>query len=188
LTASPRSAKVLSFVQSSQRDEASPTLPKLGDVLDFMRLIWALDHALHRTSKRLKTTLGVTAPQRLVLRIVGRFPNIPAGELALLLHLHPSTLTGVLKRLERSRLIARHVDAHDRRRSLLRLTAKGASLDVDSTGSVEAAVKEALDSFTAAAMKVTRGVLESVTTRLEANLEIPRSPRRAQKPKRPRRR
>jgi DNA-binding MarR family transcriptional regulator len=175
-------------VQPSQRDEADPTVPKLGDVLDFMRLIWALDHALHRTSKRLKTTLGVTAPQRLVLRIVGRFPNIPAGELALLLHLHPSTLTGVLKRLERSRLIARHADAHDRRRSLLRLTAKGASLDVDSTGSVEAAVKVALDSSTAATVKATRGVLESVTARLEANLELRRTPSRAKSAKRSRRR
>ena len=29
--------------------------PRLGDVLDFMRLIWALDHALQTTSKRMKS-------------------------------------------------------------------------------------------------------------------------------------
>jgi hypothetical protein len=66
--------------------------PELGEALDFLRLIWAVDHGLHRASKRTETELGVTGPQRLVLRIVGRFPGIPAGHLAQLLHVHPSTL------------------------------------------------------------------------------------------------
>ena len=66
-----------------------------------MRLLWAVDHGLQRRSKRMAATLGVTGPQRLVIRIVGRFPGISAGRLASILHLHPSTLTGILRRLER---------------------------------------------------------------------------------------
>jgi hypothetical protein len=50
--------------------------PQLGDVLDFMRLIWAVDHALQKASKRMKTAIGVTGPQRLVIQIVARFPGI----------------------------------------------------------------------------------------------------------------
>lgn len=144
-----------------------------------MRLLWRLDHALHRTSKRLGTTLGVTAPQRLVLRIVGRFPDLPAGELAQLLHLHPSTLTGVLKRLERARLLARRPDPRDLRRSLLRLTAKGKELDVVSAGSVEAAVKDALETLAPGPLANARAVLESVTAKLEANLALPSTKRHA---------
>src|SRR5438132_8459125 len=37
---------------------------------------------------------------RLVMRIVGRFPGIAAGRVAQILHVHPSTLTGILKRSE----------------------------------------------------------------------------------------
>jgi len=46
-------------------------------------------------------TLG-TGPQRLVIRIIGRFPSIHARQLGDILHLHPSSLTAPLKRLERA--------------------------------------------------------------------------------------
>ena len=70
----------------------------LGPVLEFMRTLWALDHALQSASKRMESRLRVTAPQRLVVRIVGRYPGVSAGELSEILHLHPSTLTGILGR------------------------------------------------------------------------------------------
>ena len=53
--------------------------PPLGAVLDFMRLLWAVDHSLQSASKRMESTFGITGPQRLVVRIVGRFPGIAAG-------------------------------------------------------------------------------------------------------------
>src|SRR5512146_1996532 len=81
------------------QDEASAgsgESPVLGDVLEFMRLIWGISHGLQSTSKRMEAQLGITGPQRLVVRIVGRCPGVSARELAHTLHLHPSTLTGVL--------------------------------------------------------------------------------------------
>jgi hypothetical protein len=76
-------------------------LPPLGETIDFLRLIWRVDHALHQASKRMQASLGVTGPQRLVIRIVGRFPGLTAGQLAEILYVDPSTMTGVLERLER---------------------------------------------------------------------------------------
>ena len=55
------------------------------DVLAFMNVVWRLDHALRSTSKQMKTRLGVTGPQRLVIRMIGKHPGIDAGELAELL-------------------------------------------------------------------------------------------------------
>jgi DNA-binding MarR family transcriptional regulator len=118
--------------------------PKLGPVLDFLRLLWAVDHALQSGSKRMEISLGVTGPQRLVLRIVGRLPGISAGELAQILHVHPSTLTGVLRRLQARALLQRRADPNDARRALLTLSAKGRKLDSLQTGTVEAAVGRAL--------------------------------------------
>ena len=70
----------------------------LGKVLDFMRLIWALDHGLQSLSKRMQASIGLTGPQRVALRVLGRRPGISAGALSDILRLHPSTLTGILHR------------------------------------------------------------------------------------------
>ena len=125
-----------------QPDE--PKEPPLGAVLDFMRMLWAVDHALQSTSKRMEASFGLTGPQRLVVRIVGRFPGIAAGRVADILHVHPSTLTGILKRLEGRGVLQRKPDARDARRALFMLTSKGRKLDVVRTGTVEQAVRRVL--------------------------------------------
>src|SRR5262245_42112806 len=122
--------------------DAAP--PRLGEVLDFMRLIWSLDHALHKTSKGMKSRVGVTGPQRLAIRLIARFPGIPPGELAELLYVHPSTLTGVLKRLERRGLVKRRPDPRDGRRVFLGVTENGRRVGAASAGTVEAAVQRVL--------------------------------------------
>ena len=119
---------------------AGPGTPRLGGVLDFMRLLWAVDHGLQGTSKRMLATMGVTGPQRLAVRIIGRFPGISAGRLARVLHVHPSTLTGILARLESRRLVTRWPDPKDARRALFGLTASGRALNETRAGTVEAAL------------------------------------------------
>jgi DNA-binding MarR family transcriptional regulator len=121
-----------------------PANEPLGAVLDFMRLLWGVDHGLQSASKRMEASLGVTGPQRLVVRIVGRYPGIAAGRLAEILHVHPSTLTGILKRLESRGVIERKSDPRDGRRALFGLTAKGRRVDTLKTGTVEQAVRRVL--------------------------------------------
>src|SRR5438874_167786 len=118
--------------------------PPLGAVLDFMRLLWAVDHSLQSASKRMEASFGITGPQRLVVRIVGRFPGIAAGRVAEILHVHPSTLTGILKRLEARGVLQRRSDPRDARRALFGLTAKGRKLDTVRTGAVELAVRRVI--------------------------------------------
>lgn len=177
--------------ESSRAVVKPPQEFALGEVLDFLRLLWAVDHALQRKSKRMEATLGVTGPQRLVIRIVGRFPGMVAGDLARALHVHPSTLTGVLQRLEGRGLIRRRSDPDDARRSLLWLTAKGSKFDVEIEGTVEAATSGALASFSPEVLRDTRGVLQSIADALEqsAHDEQPASskPRKAAPANRPRR-
>jgi DNA-binding MarR family transcriptional regulator len=111
--------------------------------------------------------LGLTGPQRLVLRIVGRFPGLPAGELAALLHVHPSTLSGVLARLEEGGWLARHVDPRDRRRALLGLTAKGRTLDRGAAGTIEAELCAVLDAGKTTDVEATRRLLRALADALE---------------------
>lgn len=139
---------------------------RLGEVLEFMRLLWAVDHALQSTSKRMESSLGVTGPQRLVIRIVGRFPQISAGELAEVLHIHPSTLTGVLKRLEARGIIDRKIDSGDARRALFSLTTKGKEVDALRNGTVEATVRKALAKIPSRKVVAARDVLEELANTL----------------------
>lgn len=140
--------------------------PQLGEVLEFMRLLWAVDHGLQSTSKRMESSLGITGPQRLVLRLVGRFPGITAGNLAQILHVHPSTLTGVLKRLEKRGLLERKSDPLDGRKALFALTESGRSLDVPSTGTVEAAVQRVLSRMSRTRILHTQDVLTALAEEL----------------------
>jgi MarR family transcriptional regulator, organic hydroperoxide resistance regulator len=139
---------------------------ELPAVLQFMQLLWAIAHGLETTSKRMNLVIGITGPQRLVLRVVGLFPGISAKELASILHIHPSTLTGILKRLVAQRLLVRVEAERDRRRAVLRLSAEGRRVNRRAGGTVEAAVSRALRAVPSRERQVTRRVLERLSRQL----------------------
>jgi MarR family transcriptional regulator, organic hydroperoxide resistance regulator len=145
----------------------------LPDVLQFMQLLWALDHDLQRTSKRMLRGFGVTGPQRLALRLIGEFPGISPGELAALLHVHPSTLTGILSRLLEGQLIVRETHADDARRSLLRLSRRGARVDAIRAGTIEHAVDSVLRQTSRADQRCVARVLRHLTEALQSNGNTP---------------
>jgi MarR family transcriptional regulator, organic hydroperoxide resistance regulator len=136
-------------------DAVTATRP-FGAALEFLRSLWGVNHALESSSRRMKMRLGVTGPERMVVRLVGRYPEIAAGELAAILRVHPSTLTGLLKRLVKRGILVRRSDAGDGRRALFSLTERGRMADRVKSGTVEAAVSLTLqtlprrDVFTAA--------------------------------------
>jgi DNA-binding MarR family transcriptional regulator len=140
----------------------------LGPVLEFMKQLWAVDHGLQTISKRLESQHGITGPQRLVVRIVGRTPGISAGALAQILRMHPSTLTGILRRLETRGVLVRKSDPNDARRALFALTAKGRKVDMLKTGTVEAAVRRVLAKLPSEA-SVAQKLLGILATELESD-------------------
>lgn len=139
----------------------------LGEVLDFMRVLWALHHGLQSTSKRMSRTVGLTGPQRLVLRVLSKRAGLTAGELARLLHTDPSTLTGVLSRLEGRRLLKRELDENDARKMRLHLTADGKREARDRPGTVEARVREAMKTLSPESVRQTKKVLQALAASLE---------------------
>jgi DNA-binding MarR family transcriptional regulator len=139
---------------------------RLPTALAFLRLLWAIDHGLRSVSRRMQRELGLTGPQRLVLRMVSKFPQLMPSELAELLHLDRGTLTGVLERLEAQQLLVRVPNEQDGRSVLLSLTARGKLLDREIPGTVEASISRALASLPPAKIEAARQVLEAVTREL----------------------
>jgi DNA-binding MarR family transcriptional regulator len=140
---------------------------RLSDPLAFLQCLWAVDHGLQSISKRMRQSMGLTGPQRLIVRVLAGTPDLTPGQLAGVLHLHPSTLTGILRRLQAQGLIARRVDRHDRRRAVVRLTRAAGPLRRLRRGTIEAAVHRTLVQVGPADAAATRRVLLALAAELD---------------------
>lgn len=138
-----------------------------GDTLLFMQRLWDLTHALNVRSRRMSRELGVTGPQRIVIRMINLMPGCSATDLAKALAMHPSTLTGILSRLDRDRMIDRAVAKDDRRRSVFKLTAKGKRVDRSQKGTAESAIRRALSRADDRIVDATRDLVDLMITELE---------------------
>jgi DNA-binding MarR family transcriptional regulator len=86
--------------------------------------------AIHLESKKVQKTYGVSIPQLMVMHYLSTRPEFSArmGDINKFLHLNPSTVTGIISRLEMCDLVMRVPDVHDKRVSKALLTAKGLRL------------------------------------------------------------
>lgn len=157
----------------------------LGPALDFLRELWRLNHAIEGLSSRMRTALGVTAQQRLIIRCMGQYPGITAGRLAALLHVDRGTLSAAVRRLEARRLVRRRRDPADGRWVLLDLTPAGRALDLPTPGTLEECVAALLDDLSARDATTAAAVIARLTLLIED--ADPRSPRRGARPRRSRR-
>jgi len=150
------------------RRHAARPHESLDPALEFMRLLWSIEHGLQSTSKRMGARLGITGPQRLVLKMVSQFPGLSAGEVADVVRLHPSTITGVIQRLVDKRLLVRARDPDDARRVRLRVVPSNAKrFTRRSRGTIEAAVQTVLRRVPAAHLRHAREVLQAVASALD---------------------
>jgi MarR family transcriptional regulator, organic hydroperoxide resistance regulator len=76
-------------------------------------------------SRQALRDFGVSGPQIWALRTIGEAGILSMGDLAQHMHLHMSTVTGIIDRLETSKLVTRDRSTEDARVMELRLTPKG---------------------------------------------------------------
>jgi DNA-binding MarR family transcriptional regulator len=158
---------------------------EFGREFRFLQALWELDHALESASRAMKARFGVTGRERLFIRIVGQRPGISPGEVAEMLHVHRSSVTALLKRLERRRLVSRRLDASDARSYRLELAVAGQRINAMEEGTIEAGVRDALaasdpdaaDSAALILVSVAQGLIQS-TKRKRAGRRQSRSRRR----------
>ncbi len=153
---------------AQRRPAAADDVRPLDPTLDFMRLLWRIEHSLQSTSKMMASRLGITGPQRLVLKVVAQYPGISAKEVAHLVRLHPSTITGILKRLTNKGLLLRAQDPVDTRRVRLRVQPAGRRFTASAKGTVESAVERALRRVPDRKVDAAREVLAAIASSLES--------------------
>jgi trehalose 6-phosphate phosphatase len=166
----------LCALRSPPRPRATPRPPPrraqapaggvLGPALEFMQELWRLEQGLNRCSKAMLTRHGVSGPQRLLVRVVGRLGPITPASLARVLHLHPSSVTRLVHKLEARSFVRRTQDPAHRGRHLLVLGSRGGRIERLAGGTVESAVRAALSKASARDVEATRRVIERITQRL----------------------
>jgi DNA-binding MarR family transcriptional regulator len=139
-----------------------------GTAFDFLRALWELNHALESSSRFMKKRLGVTGPERFFIRVVGQRPGVTPREIARTLRVHPSSITPLVKKLERRGLVARRAHATDGRSYTLHLTVRGERVNALRSGTIEAAVRKAIASSDPDDVATTAAMLVRVAQDLAA--------------------
>jgi MarR family transcriptional regulator, organic hydroperoxide resistance regulator len=97
----------------------------ISDIMQSLRrIVKAIQDYSHEVSGR----FGVTGPQLWALKTISREGSLPLGELSKKMYLDPSTISGVIDRLESKGYVMRDRNQEDRRVVKVRLTPTGQSL------------------------------------------------------------
>jgi hypothetical protein len=159
---------------------------EFGVAFGFLGALWELNHALESASRSMKKSLGVTGPERLFVRVVGVRPGITPRELARTLRVHPSSVTVLIKRMERRGLVARGVNPADARSFHLYLTPDGHRVDGFREGTIEAVVQEAITASNRHDVEKASDLLVTIARHLSSSMQrsaaTDRRPRRDTRP------
>lgn len=109
-------------------DEVSPTGEKLRYDLRILQSLRKIIRAVDMYSKKLADEHEITAPQLVCLLEIVEKETTTAKQIANSIHLSPSTVVGILDRLEKKGLIKRLRDTVDRRVVNVMATANGRTL------------------------------------------------------------
>lgn len=114
------------------------TLPPIGSAaararhdLQILRALRRIIHSVDLYSKELAATNRITAPQLICLLHVVNNGPVSATAIGREVHLSPSTVVGILDRLEEKGLVERQRSQEDRR--IVRVTATRAGIDLSQT-------------------------------------------------------
>lgn len=98
------------------------------DVAHIVRTIHQIFRDVDAFSKYAFRAFGVSGPQIWALRTLAQRDSLTMGDLAAAMHLHISTVSGIVDRIEKAGYAMRARDEGDRRVVRLRLTPRGRAI------------------------------------------------------------
>jgi DNA-binding MarR family transcriptional regulator len=99
-------------------------------ITEIMQSLRRIIKAIQNYSYEVSEKFGITGPQLWALKTISQHEGLSLGELSKGMYLHPSTMTGLIDRLEKKGFVERYRDQEDRRVIKLRLTTGGEELVV----------------------------------------------------------
>jgi DNA-binding MarR family transcriptional regulator len=100
-------------------------LDVISDIIDNIRRVFQI---LNEQSQRIKQETGLTGPQLWAIRVIHEKGPINISDIAKRMYLHPTTVLGIIDRLEANGFVSRNRSKEDRRVIWLELTKDGKDL------------------------------------------------------------
>jgi DNA-binding MarR family transcriptional regulator len=156
-----------------------------SDVAEVVNDLRRLFKAIQEYSKAILRKTGLSGPQLWALNVLDGAPALSLNELSERLFAHPSTVSGIVDRLEERGAVRKAPDPEDGRGIRLSLTAPGRRLVRRSPPPVQLGLRRALEDMPASQLRRLRRSLdqlvrETAARRVEAaffDLEPDRGPR-----------
>ena len=97
-------------------------------ISEIMQSLRRIIKSIQDYSQEVSNKFGITGPQLWVLKIISGNENLSLGELSKRMYLHPSSITGLVDRLEKKGYVLRDRGQEDRRVIKVQLTSEGKKL------------------------------------------------------------
>ena len=150
--------------RGSARDPGRRKTDTAGIVQGLRRMV----RALQTYSQEVHAAYGLTGPQLWALKTLERHGRMTVGRLAAALAVHQSSISILLVRLERRRLVRRIRSRPDRRIVHVGLTPRGAAVAADAPEAAQGRLLHALGSMSAEQLRRTRRVVDQLVQAMEA--------------------
>jgi DNA-binding MarR family transcriptional regulator len=112
-----------------------PRIPKESYELRTLQSLRRIIRAIEIHSQQLACLHDITGPQLACLLTVKENGPLTSGNVAKTIYLSPSTVVGIIDRLEKKKLVVRERDSRDRRQVFISITPRGEKL-IDDTPSL----------------------------------------------------
>lgn len=104
------------------------TVNRYKTIAEIMQSLRRITKAIQNYSHEVSDKFGITGPQLWAVKTISQNEGLSPGELSQRMYLHPSTITGLIDRLEKKDFVERYRDQEDRRVIKLQLTPRGKEL------------------------------------------------------------
>ena len=153
------------------KNRAETRADMIAGVFDNLRRVIQV---VHGYSNRAQRVGGLTGPQLWAIRVLSESAPIRVSDLARQMYLHPSTVVGILDRLEAKGLAVRIRSKRDHRVVDVKLTGKGKAIAERSPAVAQGLLLKGLDGLSGYDLRVVSEGLESLVGILGAQGMPPR--------------
>lgn len=129
---------------TKEPENQDPELPKASYDLRILQALRRIIRAVDIHSHKLSTQHKITGPQLACLLAVKEEAPLTSGNLAKKVYLSPSTVVGIVDRLEEKNLVERNRSSKDRRQVHISITPRGEQLIADAPSLLQDTLATAL--------------------------------------------
>jgi len=137
----------------------------ISEVMQSLRRIFK---AIQDYSHEVSSKFGITGPQLWALKTISQNESLSLRDLSERMYLHPSTITGVVDRLERKGYVTRKRDQVDRRVIYVQLTAEGRKLSKKAPNPAQGKLIYGLKNLKKGELKLIYGSVQKLVEIMEA--------------------